>query len=125
MITALAIFNNAHYEPERWHTSLIMIATLIVPFAFNLWFRKSLNTVEAIGAVLHICLFIVFVALLVIFGTRQRDGSVFEELIWESSGWNSKGVSFGLGLLPATFSLTGLDSVLHLSESQGMMVFVV
>ncbi|KAJ4288927.1 hypothetical protein N0V90_011268 [Kalmusia sp. IMI 367209] len=31
MITSLAIFNNDNYVPARWHTSLIMIATMIVP----------------------------------------------------------------------------------------------
>lgn len=43
MITSLAIFNNEDYVPERWHTSLIMIAIMLVPFMFNLWFRKVLD----------------------------------------------------------------------------------
>ncbi|KAL1612286.1 hypothetical protein SLS60_000510 [Paraconiothyrium brasiliense] len=91
------MFNNEDYVPERWHTSLIMIATLVVPFTFNLWFRKILNAMEIAGGVLHICLFVIFVVILIVFGSRSSDDFVFKTLIWESSGWNSKGVSFGLG----------------------------
>ena len=115
IITSLAIFNNEGYVPERWHTSLIMIATLIVPFIFNLWFRKMLNGFEIFGGLLHICLFVIFLAILSILGTRGSSGYVFETLNWDS-GWNNRGVSFGLGILPATFALTGCDSVLHMSE---------
>ena len=121
IVTSLAIFNNGDYVPERWHTSLIMIATLIVPFAFNLWFRKILNVIEITGGVLHICLFVIFVVILIVFGSRNSDDFVFKTLIWDLSGWNSKGVSFGLGMLPATFSLTGYDSVLHMSKICGYL----
>ncbi|KAJ4357696.1 uncharacterized protein N0V89_002272 [Didymosphaeria variabile] len=93
-----------------------MIATLVVPFTFNLWFRKILNVMEITGGVLHICLFVIFVVILIVFGSRSGDDFVFETLIWGLSGWNSKGVSFGLGILPATFALTGCDSVLHMSD---------
>lgn len=115
ILTSLAIFNDEDYVPERWHTSLIMIATLIVPFIFNLWFRKILDSFEIFGGVLHICLFVVFIAVLSSLGTRGSSDYVFKTLTWDS-GWNNKGVSFGLGMLSATFSLTGCDSVLHMSE---------
>lgn len=93
----------------------MMIATLLVPFIFNLWFRKVLDAFEISGGVLHVCLFIVFIVVLIVFGMRSDTDFVFKTLIWEDSGWNSKGVSFGLGILPATFALTGCDSVLHMS----------
>lgn len=114
MITSLAIFNNENYVPERWHTSLIMIAIMIVPFTFNLWFRKLLDAFEMTGGILHICLFIVVIVVLIVFGPRSDPNFVFKTLIWEESGWNNKGVSWGLGLLSMTFSVTGADSVLHM-----------
>jgi amino acid transporter len=84
-----------------------MIATMIVPFVFNLWFRKILDAFEITGGVLHICLFIVFIVVLIVFGPKSSNEFVFETLLWQDSGWNSKGLSFGLGILPATFALTG------------------
>lgn len=117
MITSLAIFNNENYVPERWHTSLIMIAVMVVPFMFNLWFRKVIDAFEMIGGLLHVGLFIVFIIVLIVFGPRSDPNFVFKTLTWEESGWNSPGVSWGLGLLSMTFSVTGADSVLHMCKS--------
>lgn len=116
IISSLAIFNNPNYVPERWHVSLIMIATMVVPFVFNLWFRKLIDAFEITGGILHICLFIVFIIVLVVFGQRNDADFVFNTLIWEASGWENKGVSFSLGMLSAIFALTGADSVLHMSK---------
>jgi choline transport protein len=117
MITSLVIFNNKNYVPERWHTSLIMIAVMLIPFLFNLWFRKVIDAFEMTGGIIHIALFLVFVIVLIVFGPRSDTDFVFKTLIWEESGWQSPGVSWGLGLLSMTFSVTGADSVLHMCKS--------
>lgn len=101
------MFNNEAYVAERWHTSLIMIATMVVPFIFNLWFRKVLDTFEMAGGILHIVLFIVFIVVLIVFGPKSDPDFVFKTLISDASGWNNPGVSWGLGLLTITFSVTG------------------
>jgi hypothetical protein len=94
-----------------------MIATMVVPLAFNLWFRKVLNAFEITGGILHVVLFIVFIVVLVVFGPRSEPDFVFKTLISDVSGWNNRGVSWGLGLLSMTFSVSGFDSVLHMSKS--------
>ncbi|KAL6704953.1 hypothetical protein ACN47E_007498 [Coniothyrium glycines] len=116
MITSLAIFNHENYVPERWHTSLIMIAVMIIPITCNLWFRKVIDVFEMTGGVLHVGLFIVFIIVLIVFGPTSDSNYVFKTLVWEESGWNNKGVSWGLGLLSMTFSVTGADSVLHMCD---------
>jgi choline transport protein len=113
-LTSLAIFNNEQYVPERWHTSLVMIAVMALPIICNLWFRKILNTFETIGGLLHIILFVVFIAILAALGPRSKSDFVFKTLTSDVSGWNNPGVSWGLGLLSMTFSVTGADSVLHM-----------
>lgn len=112
----MAIFNNEDYVPERWHTSLIMIAVMIIPITCNLWFRKVLTPFEATGGILHIGLFIVYVAVLIAMGTRSSSDFVFKTLTTDVSGWGNPGVSWGLGLLSMTFSVTGADSVLHMCK---------
>ncbi|KAK1673623.1 amino acid/polyamine transporter I [Colletotrichum godetiae] len=116
IITSLAIFNNDDYEPQRWHTSLIMIGTLVLPFIFNLWFRKFLNAFEIIGGVLHIALFVAFIIIFAALGQRSSPDYVFKTLTSDLSGWNNPGISWGLGLLTITFSVTGFDSVIHMSD---------
>lgn len=93
-----------------------MIAVMLVPFTFNLWFRKVLDTFEMTGGIIHIGLFIVFIVVLIVFGPRSDTDFVFKTLIWKDSGWESPGVSWGLGLLSMTFSVTGADSVLHMCK---------
>ncbi|KAK1522373.1 LPXTG-domain-containing protein [Colletotrichum costaricense] len=116
IITSLAIFNYDNYAPDRWHTSLIMIGTLVLPFLFNLWFRKFLNAFEIIGGVLHIALFVAFIVILAVLGQRSSSDYVLKTLTSDVSGWNDPGVSWGLGLLTITFSVTGFDSVIHMSD---------
>jgi choline transport protein len=93
-----------------------MIATMVMPFVFNLWFRKLLDAFEIIGGILHIILFIVFIVVLIVFGPRSSPDFVFNSLISDASGWQNAGVSWGLGLLTVTFSVSGYDSVLHMSK---------
>ncbi|PVH90052.1 hypothetical protein DM02DRAFT_678823, partial [Periconia macrospinosa] len=116
MISSLAMFNNENYVPKAWHTSLIMIATMLLPLAFNLWFRIVLDGIEITGGILHIILFIVVIVVLIIFGPRSNPSFVFNTLVSDKSGWDNSGVSWGLGLLTITFSVTGFDSVLHMSD---------
>lgn len=117
MITSLAIFNNDSYVPQRWHTSLIMIATIVVPFICNIWFRKVLDLFEISGGILHIVLFLVFIVVLSVFGQRNKPDFVFKTLVYDQSGWSNKGVSWGLGLLSVSFPVVGFDSVLHMCKS--------
>ncbi|KAF6794992.1 LPXTG-domain-containing protein, partial [Colletotrichum musicola] len=116
MITWLAVFNNPAYEPARWHTSLVMVGTMVLPFLCNLWFRKFLDAFEVVGGILHVVLFVVFVAVLAAPGQRSSTDYVFRTLTWDVSGWNNPGVSWGLGLLTVTFFVTGFDSVIHMCD---------
>ncbi|KAK1983963.1 amino acid/polyamine transporter I [Colletotrichum cereale] len=116
IITSLAAFNNEAYEPQRWHTSLVMIATLALPFAANLYLRRLLDVFEVVGGVLHVALFAGFLAVLAAFGRRSSPEYVFKTLTSDVSGWDSPGTSWGLGLLTVTFSVTGFDSVIHMSD---------
>lgn len=116
MIASLAIFNYEDYNPKPWHISLTMIGVMIVPMMLNFWFRKFLSTFEMIGGILHILLFIVFVAVFASFGPQSNPEFVFKTVTSNVSGWNNPGVSWGLGLLSMSFSVTGADSVLHMCK---------
>ncbi|KIK52429.1 hypothetical protein GYMLUDRAFT_251252 [Collybiopsis luxurians FD-317 M1] len=116
MITSIAIFNYESYVPQRWHTTLIMCATIMIPLACNLWFRRFLNAFELIGGVIHIALFVIVIAVLAALGPKSSPDFVFKTLTHDVSGWSNPGVSWGLGLLSATFSVTGFDAVIHMSD---------
>jgi amino acid transporter len=93
-----------------------MWGVILIPFVFNLWFRKVLNAFEILAGVLHIVFFIVSIITLAVLGKRSSTDFVFKTLIYDESGWSNKGVCWGLGLLTVTFPVSGVDGVLHMSD---------
>lgn len=107
IITALLIFNYDTYVPKSWHTMLLMWAFIVGPALFNFWFRRLVNVFETSGGVFHIIFFIVSIITLAVLAERSTPDFVFETLTRGESGWNNPGVSFGLGLLTITYSVSG------------------
>ena len=115
VIIGLAIFNYDDYVPQRWHTTLIMWALIVVPFIFNLLFRKVLNAFELIGGICHFLFFIVTIATLTVLAERSTPQFVFQDFTQGLSGWENPGVTWGLGLLTVTYAVNGFDGGLHMS----------
>jgi hypothetical protein len=86
---------------------LMMWALIIVPFIFNLWFRKLLNAFETVGGLCHICFYVISIITLVALAKKSSNEFVFKTLTQGQSGWENLGVTWGLGLLTITFSING------------------
>jgi len=86
---------------------LLMWAFIVGPAIFNFWFRKLVNAFELAGGVFHFIFFIVSIITLVVLAERSTPDFVFKTLTRGESGWNNPGVSFGLGLLTITYSVSG------------------
>ena len=107
ILSAMIIFNNPDYNPLGWHTAMFMWVFAFIPLVFNLYFRHLLNTLEMIGAILHVVFFIVTIITLAAMANRSTVDYVFNTLTTGVSGWTNPGVSFGIGLLTAVFPLAG------------------
>ena len=59
------------YPYPAWHTTLLMISFTIPPVVANLWFRKIINPMEGVGAIVHAAFFIAAVILLGVAGPRN------------------------------------------------------
>lgn len=92
-----------------------MWAITIVPFVGNIWLRKIINPLEAIGAVVHVTFFFASIITLAVLARRSTTEYVFQTLTNDVSGWSSPTVVWGLGLLTVTFPLTGEPSVLWIN----------
>ena len=66
VIIGLAIFNYDDYVPQRWHTTLIMWALIVVSFIFNLLFWKVLNAFKLIGGIYYFLFFIITITTLTV-----------------------------------------------------------
>ena len=111
VVVGLAIFNNPSYVPERWHVTLLMWAATILPFVANIWFRKLLNPIQAMGAICHVLFFFISIITLLALAERSTAAYVFGTLTHDKSGWTNPVVAWGIGLLTVTYPLTGKSAL--------------
>jgi choline transport protein len=106
-IQGLIIFNNPDYVPQKYQGTLLGWAVLAIPVACNIISTKILEPLEIIGGICNIVFFVVIMLTLVILSPRSPASFVFETTISGLSGWESVGIQWCMGLLPAAFALSG------------------
>lgn len=116
IIQGIAIMNNPSYVPQRWHTTLLIIALLLFQSLMNLYTWRLIPLVEVAAGVLHICLFVVFIAVLLALAPKQSAGFVFTQSTAPSSGWSNSFVAWNLGLITPVWGFVGFDGAIHMSE---------
>ena len=105
-IQGCAILANPNYDFQRWHSTLIMWAILLVVYVLNVQGIQWLPAVETFAGVLHIaCWFLLAVPMLVL-AKKQPASFVFTTFI-NSGGWKSDGISWSIGLLSVTWCVVG------------------
>lgn len=118
MVQQMVMLNYPNtYTPERWHITMIMIAMLVIHGAINStrYTFALVPWLELLAGVLYICLFVVFMCVYLVLGTRHKTSYTFfhHEV---SSGWSNDYVAWNLGLLTCVWSFTGFDGTVHMSE---------
>lgn len=115
-LQGLAINSHPNYTPERWHGTLLVFALMAVCFICNTFLSKRLPQVEAVILFLHITLFIVVISILTAMSpTKSRNADVWA-LFLNAGGYDSKGLSFFVGLITPVFAFSGADGTVHMSE---------
>ncbi|KAH0432229.1 amino acid permease [Colletotrichum camelliae] len=114
LLESMIQLNHENYVPGGWHTSVLVIAMCVMQGLMNTYCFKVIPWVELVAGVLHVCLFVVFVVVLSVMGTRH-DSSFFLETNF-ASGWTDNYVAWNLGMLTCVWSFTGFDSAIHMSE---------
>lgn len=80
LVQALIVLNSPDFEPQRWQTTLLMIAFVAGMGAFNIYFAKYLASIEGVLAILHFVAWIAVVAVLwVKTPVKQTAEAVFTE----------------------------------------------
>ncbi|RDW65969.1 hypothetical protein BP6252_09604 [Coleophoma cylindrospora] len=115
LLEATIQLNHEDYTPGGWHTSVLVIALCLLLGGINMFTFKLIPWVELVAGVLHIALFVVFVLVLAVKGTRHNAEFVFLKST-TSSGWNDKFVSWNVGMLTCVWSFTSFDSAIHMAE---------
>lgn len=117
ILQQLAVLNHPGYVPKTWHITMIMIALIVVQGLINSNSRTFaiIPWLELVAGILHVCLFVLFLVVLVVMGSRHSGHYIFLESS-VSSGWTNSYVSWNLGMLTCAWSFTGFDGAIHMSE---------
>ncbi|KAI8229144.1 Choline transport protein [Colletotrichum sp. SAR 10_86] len=109
-VQSLIILNDDSYIPARWQGMLFYWAILVYALAMNIWGHKLLPTANLVSAG--------FLAILIVLGVmapKNTASFVFKE-VTNSSGWESDGISWLVGLISAVYPFLGYDAACHLAE---------
>lgn len=115
IVQGLAIQFNPSYIPQRWQSTLIGWAVMVLPFLGNVFSRRILVRLELVAGVANILFFFIIVIVLGAMAPRSPASFVFATTFTGLSGWKSRGIQWCIGLLSAAFPLQGFDGVIHLS----------
>ena len=115
MLQSLVVVNNPSYVPERWHLTLIIFALVIFQGLMNVYTFWIIPWIELMAGILHILMFVIFVAVLTSLSSRHKSQWVFFNRETQS-GWDNSYVSWNLGLLTPTWGFVGFDGAIHMSE---------
>lgn len=106
MIQGLASANHPNYEAKPWHLTLIIFAMLIVEALMNMYAFSLIPWIELMAGVLHVCLFVIFLVVLVALAPRHSAEFVFLRT-QSMSGWKSDFASWNIGLLTPVWGFVG------------------
>lgn len=115
MIQGLLVLANPQYILERWHGTLLVIAITAFCIIFNTVLAKRLPMVEGMILCIHILGFAGVLFPLWVLAPLNSPTHVFTEFL-NFGGWDTKGLSFFVGLLAPVYTLIGADSAVHMSE---------
>jgi choline transport protein len=115
-LQGLIINSQPSYVPSRWHGTIIVFAVIIFAVFFTTYLSKLLPHVETSILFLHITLFIIVLTVVTVMSPTKGKSEDVWSLFLNGGGYESKGVSFFVGLITPLFAFSGADCAVHMSE---------
>jgi choline transport protein len=112
----IVINSQSSYIPQRWHGTLMVIALMCICLAFNTFLARWLPRVETAILALHITLFVVILVVMTVMSPMKTKSADVWALFLNAGGYESKGLSFFVGLITPVFAFSGADGAVHMSE---------
>jgi choline transport protein len=116
MVQGLLVLNDPGYIPVGWHTALGGYCVLIVCLVFNYFGAGKLPQLEGFILVAHVTGFFAIFIPMVHLAPRSTAKFVFKD-IESYSGWDSKAVSWCIGILGNLFPFVGKRTASRLCSS--------
>lgn len=128
VLVAMLQISNTNYRPDaatqRWQVTLIGLAGLVISFVYNSAFS---NWMPKLGKTLVLFQMAVFLAVFIPLVAFSPERMSAKEALIDfqlSSGWESKGLAFMIGMSAAELALIGVDIPSHFGKSTHSASFV-
>jgi amino acid transporter len=117
VIIALAMALNPGYDPPEWQYFVVYCACCVAIFVVNLprIFKVLPHFLTAALVLANATAIYLIVALMVRATPKPTAHQVFVEVVNET-GWSSNVVVFFLGLIPGMGTVSGFDSITHITD---------
>ena len=115
IIQGLIVLNDPGYGYERWHGTLLAIATVVFCIAFNTTFASKLPMIEFGILFLHVGGFFGIMITLWVMAPKADAHTALLQFV-NQGGWSSDGLSAMIGLIAPMAVLVGYDCSIHMSE---------
>lgn len=112
----LVINSRPSYDSERWHGTAMAIAVVLICLIFNSFLSKGLPHIEVATLFLHVSLFIILLIIITVMSPNKSRNDDVWALLLNQGGYQSRGLSFFVGLITPVFAFTGVDGAVHMSE---------
>ena len=104
------------YIPQNWHVTLLYWAVILFCVFINVAAGWLLPKFEGALLVLHILGFFAILIPLLVLGPKGDAKEIFTTFV-NLGGWDSKGLSFCIGIMGSVFAFVGGDGPIHVSAS--------
>lgn len=115
LIQGLAVLNYPQYDFQRWHGTLLVYAVVLLVTFFNTILARFLPQVEMTILVIHLAAFVGILVPLVYLAPHGTASDVFAQFL-QRGGYESKGVTFLVGIVTTNLAMLGADGAVHMSE---------
>ncbi|KAL8901257.1 MAG: hypothetical protein Q9207_005289 [Kuettlingeria erythrocarpa] len=114
-IQGLLLLNDATYNFQRWHGTLLIIGIATAAILLNIFLARQLPRVEILMMVLHFVGFITIIVPLWVLAPRTPAKAVFTDFR-NNGGWPNLGLSVLIGLTGPVYSMIACDCAVHMAE---------
>lgn len=106
IVQGLLVLNYPNYIFERWHGTLLFYAVILFALFVNTYLERFLPQIESVVLLFHVLGFFGILIPLAYLSPHQPADFVFTKFP-NVGEWNTKGLSFFVGLAPAMNSFPG------------------
>ena len=116
----MIVVGNPDFQPQRWHGTLLIIASILFIAGFNIYAAKHLPLAEGLFVTFHIFAFFPVVITLWVLAPKVSDQDVFLNFTDNGAEWPSMALAAMVGQVSALYTVLGKRSFrvcLQVSES--------